>query len=307
MDLEPREARHTLAMMESMTGHGRGTASGSGWRCGVECASVNRKGIEIAVAMPKPLAVLEPKVREVVQGSVRRGRVNVSVTLETVTGSAAGTGVVDLEAARRALRDLENLRGELALAGEITLDLIIRSPGVLRNPADELPDPDALWDLILPALQQALEKMCAMRRREGGHLVTDLLKRVRLLEGSVKAIRARVPAVLRQRRDHLRLRLEELGSPTPANDPSLARELAFMAERSDITEELTRLESHFAQCREALSGTEPAGRTIDYLAQEMFREFNTLGNKAGDAAVSRRVVQSKAELDRIREQVANLE
>ena len=113
--------------------------------------------------------------------------------------------------------------------------------------------------------------------------------------------------VLKQRREHLKGRLEELGVPLAANDPALARELAFMAERSDITEELTRLESHFTQFREALAGSEPAGRTLDYLAQEMFREINTLGNKAGDAAISRRVVQSKAELDRIREQVANLE
>lgn len=294
-------------MMESMTGHGRGTASGAGWRCGVECASVNRKGIEIAVALPKPLAVLEPRVREAVQETVRRGRVNVTVTLEASCGGSTAAGVVDREAARRALRDLESLRSELSLPGEITLDLIVRSPGVLRNPADELPDPEELWTVISPALTQALERMCAMRRKEGSHLVADLLKRVKLLEASVKAIRARVPAVLRQRREHLRTRLEELGSPTPANDPTLARELSFMAERSDITEELTRLESHFVQCRESLAGTEPAGRTLDYLAQEMFREFNTLGNKAGDAAVSRRVVQSKAELDRIREQVANLE
>jgi uncharacterized protein (TIGR00255 family) len=293
--------------MESMTGHGRGTAAWEGWRCGVECASVNRKGIEIVVALPKPLAVLEPKVREAVQGSVRRGRVNVAITLEHSSGEATAAGVVDRDAARRALRDLQNLRDELALPGEITLDLILRTPGVLRNPADELPDPEELWTTIRTALVQALERMRTMRKKEGGHLVADLLKRVKLLEASVKAIRVRVPAVLRQRRDHLKVRLEELGSPTPSNDPTLARELAFMAERSDITEELTRLESHFAQCREALSGTEPAGRTLDYLAQEMFREFNTLGNKAGDAAISRRVVQSKAELDRIREQVANLE
>ncbi len=293
--------------MESMTGHGRGSATSSGWRCTAECASVNRKGIEIAVALPRPIVSLEPKVREAVQRAVRRGRVNVTVTLEPLAGSSASQGVVDKEAARRAVRDLKALRDELSLPGEISLDLVLRSPGVLRNPAEEIPVPDDLWPAVQEALGQALERMVAMRGKEGGHLVADLLKRIRLLESSVKAIRARVPAVLRQRRDHLKSRLAELGAPVSANDPSLARELALMAERSDITEELTRLESHFAQCREALAGNEPAGRTLDYLAQEMFREFNTLGNKAGDAAVSRRVVQSKAELDRIREQVANLE
>ncbi|MCX6959268.1 MAG: DUF1732 domain-containing protein [Verrucomicrobia bacterium] len=202
---------------------------------------------------------------------------------------------------------MQELRAELALPGEISLELLLRSPGVLKIPAVEIPVAVELWPAWEAALVQALDRMSAMRRKEGGHLVADLLKRVKLLETAVKSVRARVPSVLRQRRDHLKTRLEELGVPLPANDPALARELAFMAERSDITEELTRLESHLVQFREALAGTEPAGRTLDYLAQEMFREINTLGNKAADAAISRRVVQSKAELDRIREQVANLE
>ena len=293
--------------MESMTGHGRGNSASNGWRFTVECGSVNRKGIEVAVAMPKPLSSLEPKVREEVQKKVTRGRVNLTITLESPTASAATQSVVDRPAARRVLADLQELRSELALPGEISLELLLRSPGVLKNPAEEIPVAEELWPALQTALVQALERMSAMRRKEGGHLVADLLKRVKLLEAAAKSVRVRVPAVLRQRRDHLKARLEELGVPLPANDPALARELAFMAERSDITEELTRLESHFAQFREALAGTEPAGRTLDYLAQEMFREINTLGNKAGDAAISRRVVQSKAELDRIREQVANLE
>lgn len=294
-------------MMESMTGHGRGVASVEGWRFTVECASVNRKGVEIAVALPKPLASLEPRVREEIQKHVRRGRVNATINLEVVTAGSVAPSVVDKSAAQRALRDLRALRDDLSLPGDVTLEMLLKSPGVQRNPSEETPQIEVLFPALQNALLQALERMTAMRRKEGGHLVADLLKRVKLLEAAVKAIRARVPAVLKHRRDHLKGRLEELGVPLPPNDPSLARELALMAERSDITEELTRLESHFAQCREALAGTEPAGRTLDYLAQEMFREFNTLGNKAGDAAVSRRVVQSKAELDRIREQVANLE
>ena len=273
----------------------------------MECASVNRKGIEIAVALPKPLAALEPRLREEVQRAVRRGRVNVAVALEASASAGVAQSVIDKPAARRALRDLEDLRSELSLPGEITLAMILQAPGVLRNPTEEAPQTEVIWPALKSSLVQALERMVGLRRKEGTHLVADLLKRIRLLEGSVKAIRSRVPSVMRQRREHLRARLLEVGVDTGTADPALARELAFMAERSDITEELTRLDSHFTQCREALSGTEPAGRTLDYLAQEMFREFNTLGNKAGDAAISRRVVQSKAELDRIREQVANLE
>jgi len=292
--------------MESMTGHGRGSAEQPGQCITVECASVNRKGLEIAVALPKPLITLEPRVRESVQRAVRRGRVNVTIALES-SGDGFQQTVVDKAAARRVLIELQRLREELALPGEISLEMLLRSPGVMKGTTEELPVADELWPAVQSSLAQALERMGAMRRKEGMHLVADLLKRIRLLESATKAIRARVPAVLKQRRDHLRNRLEELGSPVPPGDPALARELALMAERSDITEELTRLESHFAQYREAIAGSEPAGRTLDYLAQEMFREFNTLGNKAGDAVISRRVVQSKAELDRIREQVANLE
>jgi len=293
--------------MKSMSGHGRGNAASGGWRCVVECASVNRKGIEIAVALPKALAVLESRVREEAQRAVHRGRVNVALLVEPAGAASGLESIVDRTAAKKALADLQSLRDELKLPGEITLELLLRSPGVIRAAAEETPDPETLWPTVQQALRQALERMGAMRSREGAHLVADLLKRVKLLESATKAIRQRIPAVIKNRRDGLRARLEELGSPTPVNDPALARELALAAERSDITEELTRLESHFAQCREALAASEPAGRTLDYLAQEMFREFNTLGNKAGDAAISRRVVQSKAELDRIREQTANLE
>ena len=290
-----------------MTGHGRGNALAGGWRLTVECGSVNRKGLEIALSLPKPLAALEPKLREVLQKRIGRGRINVMVLLENAAGSESTQGVVDKQAARRTLQELQELQAELSLPGQISLELLLRSPGVLRNGTEDSPDADTLLPVLQTALIEALDRMIVMRKKEGAHLVTDLLKRIKLLESAAKGIRARVPAVLRQRRDHLKARLEELGIPLPANDPALARELAFMAERSDITEELTRLESHFVQCRESLNSSEQAGRTLDYLAQEMFRDFNTLGNKAGDASISQRVVQSKAELDRIREQVANLE
>ncbi len=289
-----------------MSGYGRGVSEERGSRITVECASVNRKGIEIAVALPKPLAILESKIREEVQRAVKRGRVNVTVVFE-YCGANAAQSIIDKEAAHRALREIKALRDELSLPGEISLELLLRSPGVLKSSVEELPPAKELWPVMQAALNQAIERLGAMRRKEGAHLVADLVKRMRLLETAVKAIRVRVPAILKQRQEHLRNRLEELGFPAVASEPTLARELSLMAERSDITEELTRLESHFIQCREVLAGSESAGRTLDYLAQEMFREFNTLGNKAGDAAISRRVVQSKAELDRIREQVANLE
>lgn len=290
-----------------MTGHGRGVCETEGWNVTVECSSVNRKGVEVAVAVPRTAMFLEPKIRERVLKAVARGRINVSVQLERPEHNGPTPCLIDRTAARAALREMTDLQAELALPGEISLEMLLKSPGVLRNAAEEAPDPAGVWPAVEDALDQALGRMSAMRRKEGAHLVADLLKRLKHLESSAKAIRTRLPSVRRQRHAVLRARLEEAGVPLPSDDPSLARELAMLAERSDITEELTRLESHFEQCRTALAGETSAGRTLDYLAQEMFREFNTLGNKAGDAAISQRVVQSKAELDRIREQVANLE
>ena len=291
---------------ESMTGHGRGEASDSGWSCSVECTSVNRKGIEIAVSLPKPHPELETLVRETIQKMFSRGRITVSVTLEGSARPGEG-GVVDSGSARRALEELRSLRDGLGIDGEISLDLVLRMPGVIKATAQIQPPPDLQRELVVKSLDQALGQLASMRRKEGKHLAADLLRRVKSLETAVSAVRRRLPSVLKQRRDILRSRLADLGCALPADDPSLARELALMAERSDVAEEITRLTSHFTQFREALGGDGPSGRTLDYLAQEMFREITTLGNKAGDSEISQRVVQSKAELDRIREQVANLE
>lgn len=291
---------------ESMTGHGRGEAHSEGWSCTVECASVNRKGIEIVVSLPKPCPELEASLRERVQGMFSRGRITVSVSLEGSQRSGE-EGMIDSAAARTALRELRSLGDQLGLGGEVTLDLILRMPGVLKATTQIQPPPTLQNELIKKAADLALGRLASMRRKEGKHLAADLLRRIKSLESAVSAVRRRLPSLQIRRRDALRARLADIGCEIPAGDPSLARELALLAERSDVTEEITRLASHFTQFRAALSGEGPSGRTLDYLAQEMFREITTLGNKAGDPEVSQRVVQSKAELDRIREQVANLE
>lgn len=291
---------------ESMSGHGRGEASSAGWSCSVECASVNRKGIEVVVSLPKPCPELETSLREKVQGMFSRGRISLSVSLEG-SPSPCADAIMDASGARRAFQELTSLRESLGLAGEITLDLVLRMPGVMKASPQIQPSPLMQKELIEKAADLALGRLAAMRRKEGKHLAADLLRRLKGLESAAQTIRRRLPALLEQRRDSLMARLAALGCQVPAGDPSLARELALMAEKSDVTEEITRLLSHFQQFRAALSGEQPSGRTLDYLAQEMFREITTLGNKAGDPGISQRVVQSKAELDRIREQVANLE
>ena len=165
-----------------MTGHGRGSAQAEGWLITAECASVNRKGIEIAISLPKPLSTLEPKLRELIQKRIGRGRINVSVSLENAAGPDNSQGVVDWQAARRILQELQVLQTELNLPGQISLELLLQSPGVFRNGMEQTPDHDALLPALQIALNQALDRMIMMRKKEGAHLVADLLKRIKLLE-----------------------------------------------------------------------------------------------------------------------------
>ncbi|OHE76545.1 MAG: YicC family protein [Verrucomicrobia bacterium RIFCSPHIGHO2_12_FULL_41_10] len=293
--------------MVSMSGFGRGSASGQGYRYHVECASVNRKGLEVVIALPKGLISLEPRIREEIQKIIMRGRIQVSVIDEIIGASTTNIPTIDIKAARQLLKEFEKLQKSLHLSGAITLETILRAPGILRVNEPEPIDPTVAWVPLRTALQEALQALLQMKTKEGKNLVTDLKKRFNFLEKATKKIHALVPKILHHRRDQLLLRLGELGSAVEKNDPSLLRELAFFADRSNISEELTRLESHLTQSQDILTQSAPGGRTLDYLAQEMFREFNTLSNKANDAEVSRWVVQSKSELDKIREQLANLE
>jgi uncharacterized protein (TIGR00255 family) len=292
--------------MISMSGFGSGTAKGEGRHYRVECASVNRKGLDIAITLPRGLTSLEPQVREEVQKKINRGRIHVSVTDEMIASPSKKNSILDHAAASHALQDLQRLQQSLKLTGAITLETLLKVPGVLRDGAIEQIDVAAAWKPLQTALQKALQSLLTMKVKEGKNLVADLKKRLSLLEQITGKIQTRVPSLFQNRRDQLRARFTEWSIPLSTEDPSLLRELAFFAERSDINEEVIRIQSHLLQCRELLTKRGEA-RTFDYLAQEMFREFNTLTNKANDAEISRWVVQSKSELDKIREQLANLE
>lgn len=290
-----------------MSGFGNGSASGNGRRYHVECASVNRKGLEILVTLPRYLSPLEPQIREEVQKTIVRGRIHISVTDEIIKSQQSQITLVDQNAAQQALEELKQTQQALKLSAPITMELILRMPGVLCTEVTEPINLVATWKPLKIALQKALLSLSSMKMKEGKNLITDLKKRFHLLEKITKKIATRVPIHFQYRRDQLQTRLATLGVPLSQSDPSFLRELAFLAERSDISEELTRLKSHLRQSREILGDSSSTARTLDYLAQEMFREFNTLSNKANDAEISHWVVQSKSELDKIREQLANLE
>jgi len=285
-----------------MTGHGRGTAVARSFRVVAECFSVNRRQCEVALVTSRDLAWLEPGVREEVFKRISRGKVQVSLTVEHPPQSAPV--LVDRRRAAEFLREVRALQNELDLAGDISLETVLSAPGVLRT---EDTQQGELWPLVRQALGQALEGLLAMRVREGTHLKKELLRAVARMTTRLRRIRALAPRVPKRQRAALFNRLQAARLPVDLLDPRITTEIAVFAERCDITEELARLESHLGQFGDHLESNEPVGRTLEFLAQEMSREWHTAGAKANDAEISLLVVEAKAELDKAREQLANVE
>jgi uncharacterized protein (TIGR00255 family) len=291
--------------MKSMTGYGRGEASQRGVKVTVEVSSVNRKQSEIGVILPRDLEVLEAQVRDEINQRVARGR----LTVRIVTSAADGEGkmLLDMELAREYVKDLRSLAAELKISDAITLDLIARAPGVMQ-PAGEVVDAEALWPTVSTALKMAMDALVKMREREGEHLANDLKERIARLRQSLAKVETRAPQVVERYREQLLERIKAAGVPVPGlDDERLIKEVFFFADRSDITEEITRLKSHFQQFDDCVAQKEPVGRTFDFLAQEINREVNTIGSKANDTELSREVVAMKAEVEKFREQIQNVE
>ena len=285
-----------------MTGHGRGTARANGLRVVAECFSVNRRQGEVALAVSRELAWIEPRVREEVLKRISRGKVQVSLSVERSSQSTAV--FIDKRRAAEFLSEARSLHKELNLGGVISLEMILAAPGVLHT---EDTTGRELWPLVSRALGAALDGLLAMRVREGAYLKKELARGVAGMTAIVRRVRVLAPRVPKRQRELLLRRLQSARLPADVLDPRVATEIAIFAERCDITEELARLESHLAQFRENLESDGPVGRTLEFLAQEMGREWNTAGAKANDAKISLLVVDAKAKLDRVREQLANIE
>ncbi|MEO6263046.1 MAG: YicC/YloC family endoribonuclease [Chthoniobacterales bacterium] len=286
-----------------MTGFGRGEHKAGKVRYLVECTSVNRKQADIAVMLPRELATLETLVRETMAETVSRGRINVMISYEAAKTSAS---VVDEEAAERAYASMLRLKKRLKLTGDITLDTVLKAPGVISSSATTLSAKEA-WVGILPALKTAIAQLKQMRAREGDHLKREIEKRMRKIQRFAKQMEERAPHVTARYREALHKRLEESGLVIPLKDDRLMKEIAIFAERSDISEELCRIESHLKQVADKLSSTEAVGKSLEFITQEVFRELNTIGAKANDTETSRIAVEAKSELEKIREQLSNIE
>jgi uncharacterized protein (TIGR00255 family) len=292
--------------MKSMTGYGRGEGSRHGLKITVEVSSVNRKQTEVAVNLPRDLEVLEAQIRDEINRRVSRGRVTVRVTVQSAPG-VGGKTRVDLALARSYARDLRRLGRDLGLRDVVTLDLLARLPGVIQ-PAQDVSEAEELWPATAAALGAALDMMLQMRGREGAFLARDLKSRMARMRKGVTRVQRLVPGVVRHYRTQLLQRIQDAGiTASGLDEERLIKEVFFFADRSDVTEELTRLQSHFQQFDDCVKSAEPVGRTLDFLSQEINRELNTLGSKANNSLISREVVQLKAELEKFREQVQNVE
>ena len=294
-------------MMKSMTGYGRGECTAKGASITVELNSVNRKQAEVSLSVPSELESIEPDLRDLILASVSRGRVSGRVVLQYTGSSRASAVAVNETQAKAYRRELSKLAKSLEIPDNLSMEGLLRLPGVLENTQPTL-DAKAFRAPIKSALGQALEGLLSMREKEGGILGRDLAKRLAKLRRIVKRVAKLAPDVLKHHRERLIERLKKTNVEVPdMDDDRLLREIVYYTDRTDITEELTRLGSHFVQLEECLSDVVPVGRKLDFLAQEMFREINTIGSKANDANISSEVVTLKTELEKIREQVQNVE
>ena len=291
--------------MRSMTGFGRGEVTAPQWCVTAELSAVNRKQLDIAVGMPQSLAGLEPMVRELISNQISRGRINVRITLSNLATQNAAL-VVDTDLARNYVFRARKLADTTGIAFELNAADLLRAPGVFKIEEVEA-DLEMVKGALKEAILVALLNLESMQAEEGANLKLDLQQRLAEIESAVKAIEGYCREVVKKYRESLLGRLSDCGLQLDFDDERVQREIAIFAERSDITEEITRVHSHTAQFRKYFESDAPVGRPLDFLCQELNRELNTVGSKASHAGIAQSIVRAKTELEKIREQVQNVQ
>ncbi len=292
-------------MLKSMTGFGRAEGETSLGRVVVEARSVNHRYCDINIKLPKRLSPFENRTKELIRSRVSRGRIDVLLRLDSL-GEEKVQLSVDLDLAQQYYRVLHELKEKLQLKDEVTLSLLAGAKDLITA-KEESPDIEPYWQEVLPILNQSAQSMDDMKRSEGESLGKDLQLRLGLITKQLQMIKEQFPSRLKVTLNRLHERLRSLLEGTEIDPARFQQEVAFLTERTDITEEIVRAESHLTQFNTLLDGNEPAGRKMDFLLQEIHREMNTVSAKANDAEISQRVVEIKAELEKIREQVQNIE
>ncbi len=291
-------------MIESMTGFGRGSAEVEGVVARVELRTVNNRFCEVSVHMPRNLAEREADIQRLIKARIHRGKVHTRIQLEQ-PDQANMAVAVNAPLARGYAELLQSLQTAAGLHDAVRLEHLLTFQDVFTTAEKEVPE--GAWPAIQGALQAALDALIAMRRQEGQAMHTELVERVNQMAHELVAVEARAPRRVEEGRTRLMERLQELFDDERIDEVRLAMEVAVLADRLDITEECVRLRSHIAVFRDALTLSEPVGRKLNFLTQEMNREVNTIGSKSNDAEIAHRAVQMKEELEKIREQVQNIQ
>jgi uncharacterized protein (TIGR00255 family) len=291
-------------MIRSMTGFGAGKGGEGGEAVEAEIRSVNHKFCEVKVRLPRELGALETEITRWVKDRLARGGIDVSIRRSS--SRAALSPRVDADLAAEYARAFEDVRTRLGLAGGVALSDVLAAAGVVTLEERSV-DVEAARGSVAAAIASALEGLLSMREREGVALARDLEGRLAVVEAIAARLAEAAPRTLESYRVRLEERVAELSRGLAPDPVRLATEVALFADRTDVTEELTRLASHVAQMRALLASGEPAGRKMDFLVQEMHREANTVGSKSQSAEAAAAVVNLKAEIERMREQVQNVE
>lgn len=294
-------------MIKSMTGFGRSEYSDEKRSVTAEIKSVNHRYCDISVRMPRRYSFAEEKIKNTVKQTVSRGKVEVSIIVDNIGASEININL-NKELAKQYMDNITSLRDTFGMNDEITLEYIASLPDVMKV-IPEIEDEEEMSDILCRAVKAAAEKHDEMRIREGGKLAEDILMRTGLIENMVEEIEVRSPQVVKEYTAKLKERIADLiGGSTVATEERILLEAAVFADKANVTEETVRLASHISQLRSIVrESAQPDGKKLDFLVQEMNREANTIGSKANDIEITNRVLDIKSEIEKIREQVQNLE
>ncbi|MBW2675109.1 MAG: YicC family protein [Deltaproteobacteria bacterium] len=294
-------------MIRSMTGYGRAESVFAGKKMSVEIKSLNHKNLESGVRLPAFLTALEITIKKRIGERISRGRIEVNVRIDSDPGTNGGDKLevnIPLISNYHAL--LTSLKESFNLTDEITLNTLVRLKGGIYTSETEI-DPEEIWGTLEGALNDSIDSLVQMKEAEGRLLYEDFIARLDTVTTCIETLKVRVPEVVKNYHERLSARIQELADGMECDESRLIQEVAIMAEKSDITEEIVRLESHIKQFGEMLESDEAIGRKMDFLLQEMHREINTIGSKSNDLGISGTVIEIKTELAKLREQVQNIE
>ncbi|WP_026893919.1 YicC/YloC family endoribonuclease [Clostridiisalibacter paucivorans] len=293
-------------MVKSMTGFGRGENSDDFRQFIIEIKSVNHRYNDVIIKMPKHLSYLEENIKKLIKEKVNRGRVEVYIHLTNLEDRGVEVKP-DIYLAKSYIKALGELCEECNIEKNLSLKMLSSFPDVLKiEKKDE--DEDEIWMCLKPAVEKAINNLYIMRAKEGKELAHDIIDRSNIIEKTVKGIENRASGVVLEYKNKLKNRIEELLEDAYELDETrLANEVAYFADKSNITEEIVRLFSHINQLKKTINADMPVGRKLDFLVQEMNREVNTIGSKVGDLEITNSVVEIKSELEKIREQIQNIE